>query len=525
MLAASHGELWMLSSLAYLLRISWRDLWRNRRRTLLVGMAMSFSSFIMVFAVGMNSGLVDDMARTVTGSYLGHAQVQTSGYLESPNLESGFTGEQVDAIGARLAVTAAALGYSPRLATGGLMNKKTPDPREDDFLAYRNMTSEGVMLLGIDPVLERTVSTLEQFLVADEPRVRCLRGCEASLAENYQVPDADCLTMCPEEIESFAGAGCLVACSQLCTGRCPADDDWCDDELCQERCSSYCDPARFLADLDPYGEQLYRGEVVLGEELAHVLRVGVGDVVAMTIGTADGRVHGSLYRVCGLLRSTQSELNRKLALTHRGSLSQGVNLSGGATSVVLKFDDFEKASGTAAKVEEQLQQEASISSLRVRSWGELAPDVETFIKLKRGGTYVMMLVFTLIVAVIVANVVTMAVLERTREYGVRLALGEPASRLTGSVLVESLLLALFCSVLGTLLGVALLEYFGRVGLDLGMGEIETAGVMLTGVIYPKTTVSGVLFAIVSVLVFSLVGTIYPALRIRRVRVLDALHFS
>ena len=79
--------------------------------------------------------------------------------------------------------------------------------------------------------------------------------------------------------------------------------------------------------------------------------------------------------------------------------------------------------------------------------------------------------------------------------------------------------------MGTLLGVALLEYFGRVGLDLGMGEIETAGVMLTGVIYPKTTVSGVLFAIVSVLVFSLVGTIYPALRIRRVRVLDALHFS
>lgn len=516
----------MLSSFAYLLRISWRDLWRNRRRTFLVGMSMVFSSFIMVFSVGMNSGLVDDMARTVTGSFLGHAQVQTAGFMDSPNLEQALSGSQVDVLRARFEDSSDVLGYSPRLVTGGLMNKKTPDPlEEDDLSAYRSMTSEGVMLLGIDPLLEVSVSTLAESVLADEPRHRCLRGCAAALAENYLPPDAGCLEMCPEGLESFGDDTCLSACSLLCTGRCPDDDDWCEDELCRERCVNYCEPARFLADADPYGDEPYRGEVVLGEDLAKVLRAGVGDRVAMTVGTADGRVHGSIYRVCGLVRSTQPALNRRLALTHRGALSTGVNLAGGATSVVLKFDDFEKAPGIAADVEAQVHEEPSLSTLQVRSWGELAPDVETFIKLKLGGTYVMMLVFTLIIAVIVANVVTMAVLERTREYGVRLALGEPASRLTGSVLVESLVLGLVCSTLGTVLGVLLVEYYGSAGLDLGMGEVETAGVMLTGIIYPKTTVPGVLFAIVSVLVFSLVGTIYPALRIRRIRVMDALHFS
>jgi ABC-type lipoprotein release transport system permease subunit len=516
----------MVAGLTYLVRISWRDLWRNRRRTVLVGMSMVFSSFIMVFSVGMNSGLVDDMARTVTGSFLGHAQVQSPGFLESPNLEHALSGEQVVALRTRFEELPDVLGYSPRLVTGGLMNKKVPDPlEEDDLSAYRKMTSEGVILIGIEPALERGVSTLSESVVDDNPRLRCLRGCEAALAENYLEPDAGCLEMCPAELATFAGEGCRSACSNLCAGRCPLDDEWCEDKLCQERCESYCEPARFLADVDLHGDELYRGEVVLGTDLAHVLRAGIGDRVALTMGTADGRAHGSIYRVCGLLKTSQPMLNRNLALTHRGSLSAGVSLMGGATSVVLKFDDFERAPEFAATVQAGIRAADSLGRVRVRAWGELAPDVETFIKLKLGGTYVMMLVITLIIAVIVANVVTMSVLERTREYGVRLALGESASRLTASVLIESLLLALFCSAIGTGLGVALVEYYSAVGLSFGMGEIETAGVTLTGVLYPKTTLSAIIFAVGTVLFFALVGTVYPALRIRRIRVMDALHFS
>jgi ABC-type antimicrobial peptide transport system permease subunit len=38
-------------------------------------------------------------------------------------------------------------------------------------------------------------------------------------------------------------------------------------------------------------------------------------------------------------------------------------------------------------------------------------------------------------------------------------------------------------------------------------------------------VPAIIFAVLTVLVFALVGTVYPALRIRRIRVMDALHFS
>ncbi len=516
----------MASRTGYLVRLGWRDLWRNRRRTILVGTSMLFSAFIMVFAVGMNSGLVDDMARTVTGSFLGHAQVQAPNYISSPNLEHALTIGQTTALAAEFAHLSQVKAFSPRLATGGLMNKKVPDPLDDeDLAAWKKMTSQGVMLLGVDPAREPTVSNLNASVVPDAPRQRCLRGCAAGLAELHVAPDQACLEQCPEGLDAFAGTDCQQGCQVVCANRCAPDDEFCDEGDCRERCLDYCEPSRFLAANDPFENEEYRGEVVLGADLAHVLRAGVGDRVALTIGTADGRVFGSIYRVCGLLETTQTALNRTLALTHIGALSRGVGVPGGATSMVLKFDDFEAAQAIAATVQSQLEQDDSIGSVTVRSWGELAPDVETFIRLKLGGTYVMMLVFTLIVAVIVANVVTMSVLERTREYGVRLALGESANRLMGSVLVESVLLALLFGGLGTGLGVVLVEYYARAGLDMGMGQVETAGVVLTGILYPRNTFAAILFALCSVLAFSVAGSVYPALRIRRIRVMDALHFS
>ncbi len=516
----------MASRASYLVRLGWRDLWRNRRRTILVGTSMLFSAFIMVFAVGMNSGLVDDMARTVTGSFLGHAQVQSPDYITHPNLEHALTGDQTAALAARFAQVAEVKAFSPRLVSGGLMNKKVPDPLdEEDLAAWKSMTSQGVMLLGIDPTREHTVSNLHASVVPDVPRLRCLRGCAAGLAELYLTPDKTCLELCPEAQDDFGGADCRLGCQAVCANRCAPDDDLCEEGLCEERCLDYCEPARFLAGSNPFAGEDYRGEVVLGADLAQVLRTGVGDRVALTIGTADGRVFGAIYRVCGLLETTQTALNGTLALTHIGALSQGVGVPGGATAMVLKFADFEAAQGLAGAVQRQLDSGDSAGAVRVRSWGELAPDVETFIRLKLGGTYVLMLVFTLIVAVIVANVVTMSVLERTREYGVRLALGESANRLMGSVLVESVLLALLFGGLGTGLGVVLVEYYARAGLDMGMGQVETAGVVLTGILYPRNTFAAILFALCSVLAFSVAGSVYPALRIRRIRVMDALHFS
>ena len=61
----------MLSALAF------RNLWRNRRRTLLTLSAMIVSAALLILSLGVFSGMIDDMLTTTTRLYHGHLVLAT----------------------------------------------------------------------------------------------------------------------------------------------------------------------------------------------------------------------------------------------------------------------------------------------------------------------------------------------------------------------------------------------------------------------------------------------------------------
>jgi ABC-type lipoprotein release transport system permease subunit len=501
---------------------AWRDLWRNRRRTLLTGMSMGLCSLIMVLMIGTTLGMVNQAARKVTDGFIGHAQIQHHKYRERPDLDHRISPEQMEGLSRSLDDDPAIKAWAPRIVAGGLISKKVPDPLDDeDMEAWRKVSSDGVMLVGLDVVREVGVTTLAEVLLPDEPKTRCFRGCRASLAEVYVADDGICRSHCADISEKgYSGGECESTCGSVCAGRCASSaDEWCEEENCRARCRGYCEPARFLAPEVPEGH----GEVVMGVDLARLAGVGPGDRVAVTTGTARGRAFGAIYRVVGIIKTSTPPLNRTIGLTHIGPLSEGMEMAGAATAVAVRFDDFEDADPVCARLQADFDGESG--SLRALSWTEMAAGVRSFMSLKMGGTYFSLVIFTLIIGVIVANIVTMAVMERTREYGVRFALGESPTRVVTSLLTESVLLALVASVTGAAIGYGLVVWGGRVGFDMGVGEMETAGVTFSGLLYPSIGPSGLLYSVVNVVLFTLAGTVYPALRVRKIRPVEALQFT
>lgn len=511
-----------MTGLVRLVSQAWRDLWRNRRRTLLTGMSMGLCSLIMVLMVGTTLGMVTQAAQNVTDGFIGHAQIQHNRYRERPDLAHRISPEQMEGLARRLEEDPAVKVWAPRVIAGGLVSKRVPDPLdEEDMDAWCRVSSDGVMLAGIDALREPGVTTLDEVLLPDEPRSRCFRGCRASLAEVYVTDHGICRARCAGfATGGFTRGECDSVCVGVCNGQCDRSaDQWCEEESCRERCRDYCEPARFLAPEAPAGT----GEIVIGVDLARVAGVGPGDRVAVTTGTARGRSFGAIYRVVGVIKTSTPALNRTVALTHIGPLAAGMEMAGAATAVAVRFDDFEDADTACAAMQADFDGDGN--SLRALSWTEMAAGVRSFMTLKMGGTYVSLLIFTLIIGVIVANVVTMSVMERTREYGVRFALGESPGRVVASLLTESMLLALVASVVGAAIGYGLVVWGGRVGFDMGMGEMETAGVTFSGLLYPSIGPTGLFYSIINVVVFTLAGTIYPALRVRKIRPVDALHFT
>lgn len=137
----------MLAALAF------RNLWRNRRRTLLTLSAMVVSAALLILALGIFTGMMDDMLATTTGLYHGHLAVAAPDYHARRDLHAHLPAATADR--PELTELPGVRGLSPRLRAFGLIS--------------RAESSQPVELLGIDPRREATVTNLHTKLVSGQP--------------------------------------------------------------------------------------------------------------------------------------------------------------------------------------------------------------------------------------------------------------------------------------------------------------------------------------------------------------------
>jgi ABC-type lipoprotein release transport system permease subunit len=74
-------------------RLAWRNLWRNRRRTLLALVAIGLSQALVLLYDGVLRGYGDWMVDVITGPMLGHAQVHAEGWRKTRALDRSFPSE------------------------------------------------------------------------------------------------------------------------------------------------------------------------------------------------------------------------------------------------------------------------------------------------------------------------------------------------------------------------------------------------------------------------------------------------
>ena len=69
-----------------LLTLSWRNLWRNHRRTYIMLGAISVGVWAMIFMTALMRGMVDDMLNQGIRNLPGHIQIQHHEFLDDPSV-------------------------------------------------------------------------------------------------------------------------------------------------------------------------------------------------------------------------------------------------------------------------------------------------------------------------------------------------------------------------------------------------------------------------------------------------------
>ncbi|HVE87471.1 MAG TPA: hypothetical protein VND93_31655, partial [Myxococcales bacterium] len=73
-----------------MLRLAWRSIWRNRRRTLISMSAATFGLVLVIFYSSLMSAMVGDAKNQLDTTAMGHVEIFAAGYRQRPQASRAF---------------------------------------------------------------------------------------------------------------------------------------------------------------------------------------------------------------------------------------------------------------------------------------------------------------------------------------------------------------------------------------------------------------------------------------------------
>ncbi|MBU0487896.1 MAG: FtsX-like permease family protein [Bacteroidetes bacterium] len=132
-----------------LIKLAWRNLWRNRRRTFLTAGSVFFAVFFALMMRSMQLGSYDKMIQDVVGAYTGYIQLHANGYWDDRSINNTF--DYSDTLKEKLEGVSEITAQVPRL--------------ESFALASYTDHSKGVTLIGTIPSAENKLTKIADKVV------------------------------------------------------------------------------------------------------------------------------------------------------------------------------------------------------------------------------------------------------------------------------------------------------------------------------------------------------------------------
>lgn len=260
--------------------------------------------------------------------------------------------------------------------------------------------------------------------------------------------------------------------------------------------------------------------VVVGEQLAERLRLKLGSKMRLMVQRADGEMGADLFRVRGIYHSISSAIGKRQVFVSKAAAREVLGLGQVVHQLVIQLPDANAADALAAQARAALG-----AGFEVKSWGELVPILRRMEGLTNSVIAGLSIFVYALVGLGVLNIMLMSVLERTREFGVLMALGTRPGRIVAQVLAESFWIATLSVLVGGALGGWLNWYFSVHPIDFfaNIGEsFDLEGVSLSTAFKTRFVWADLLRASAYVYAMALLVGLYPAARVIRLQPAEAL---
>ena len=212
------------------------------------------------------------------------------------------------------------------------------------------------------------------------------------------------------------------------------------------------------------------GEALISEEFARRFKVEVGDPVTLFGSTMEGGMTFANFTVAGTVRFGMKALDRGAILIDITDAQTALDMADAAGEILGFSTDGEFDADRALEVK------TAFNAKYENDPDEFAPTMQRlndqngldgYLVMAESLSGIVVFVFVLAMSIVLWNTGLLGGLRRYNEFGIRLAMGEEKKQIYRSLLLESLVIGMIGSVIGTILGLSLAFYMQEHGLNMG----------------------------------------------------------
>lgn len=259
-----------------------------------------------------------------------------------------------------------------------------------------------------------------------------------------------------------------------------------------------------------------KNAILVSRRLADKMKLKLKSKPILSFQKEDGSSVPAAFKVVGIYELGNAIFEESNVFVRQSDLNRLMEAETITHEVALLLNNVENLDTVKSTLA------ASFPAALVQNYKEISPNVNLYESQMSVSIYAIIFIVMLALIFGIINTMLMAVLERTKELGMLMAVGMKRLQVFTMIVVETLLLAMIAAPVGLFLGYLTVLYYGSKGIDLSAYGKGMDKFGLSDQIYLSLDVSSFITVTIAVAITAILAALYPALKATRLKPIEAM---
>jgi len=471
--------------------ISWKNVWRNRSRSLVVIIAITLGTIAGIFVAGLMNGWVNQRINAAIYTEVGHLKVQNPKFLVNEEAKHSINNySKIEAYLNNLKEVKAWSARSKIMA-----------------MASTARGNSGLILKGIDPEKDKLVSDVFDNILPNTgtyfeskarlPQILISNKTAQQLKiKNYRIKDItiDSLKKLEIPIES------INKLEPISNKR----------FITKKKFETAIKEVWTKTEIRKYAPALLNTSAYFQPRAK----------ITCSFTKTNGELGYQTYQVCGVYKTSNTMFDQMSAFVKHADLVPAALLAENQFhEISVIINDLDNLESVTKEIQEKY------SEASVMNWKQLAPDAGMMSEFMTIYYYIIMGIIFFALAFGIINTMLMAILERVKELGMLMAIGMKKGKVFSMIMLETIFLTLTGSIIGMVLGALLIKITGKTGLNFSSVAEGFESFGWSSHVYPSIETSFFFGVTIMVIVIAIIASLVPARKALKLKPIEALRME